>query len=406
MRRRAWDLRRWPGVRTGLATPAGRVIALPSSFESEATRAISSTRSAEPWTSGRHEGTATTSVPPAPVAAKPRAARMRTCSSRGIAMPTSRSTWAVSSGKLRAVLGTLPAIVTSEGVPPQRSRIIRVASSMPRGVSGIDPALEAVAGVGVDAVAPAGPCGAHGVEICRLDEDVGGRLGAAAGHAADDAADRLWPALVADQRLGAVELVALAVEGREALAGAGEADGDRSVDLGRVEDVQRAAAVEGDEVGDIDQRRDRPEADGAQAGLQPGWRRAVRNTADQPADEERAGLGCDVRGQVDRDRTGELAGNRDDLRGLQPAQAASGEVAGDAGDPQRVGAVGGDGHVYHGIESRHVDVARTHAGAGGQLEDAVVLLRDSPSRVRTSIMPWLSTPRILPTLMVVSMPGM
>ena len=69
----------------------------------------------------------------------------------------------------------------------------------------------------------------------------------------------------------------------------------------------------------------------------------LRDAADQPADEERAGLAGDVGGEVDRDRAGEGAGDRLDRRGDQPAEAAGGEVAGDAGDAERVGAVRGDG---------------------------------------------------------------
>ena len=137
---------------------------------------------------------------------------------------------------------------------------------------GVGAALEAVAGVGGDAEAPAGAGGADGVEVRRLDEDVGGRVGGAGAHAALDAADAVGAGGVADHRLGAVEDVVLAVEGVEGLARAGEADGDRAVELSRVEDVQRAVAVVGDEVGDVDERRDRAEADGARGG--PGASRA------------------------------------------------------------------------------------------------------------------------------------
>ena len=193
-----------------------------------------------------------------------------------------------------------------------------VASSMPTGREGrVDAALEAVAGVGVDAQAPAGAGGADRVEVGGLDEDVGGRLGAAGAQAAHDAADRLGAVGVADQGLGAVEGVVLAVEGGEVLAGAGEADGDRAVHLVGVEDVERAVAVDGHEVGDVDEGRDRPQADGAEAVLEPLRRRAVPDAADQAADEERAGLRGDVGGEVDGDRAREGAGDGRDRRGLE-----------------------------------------------------------------------------------------
>ena len=98
------------------------------------------------------------------------------------------------------------------------------------------------------------------------------------------------------------------------------------------------------------------------------------HAADQPADEERAGLAGDVGREIDRDRAGEAAGHRLDRRGPQPAEAAGGEVAGDAGDAERVGAVRGDGDVDHRVERRHVDVARADRRVGGELDDAVVLV--------------------------------
>ena len=146
-----------------------------------------------------------------------------------------------------------------------------------------------------------------------------------------------------------------------------------AVELVGVEDVQRAVAVVGDEVGDVDERRDRAEADGAQAVLQPLRRGAVRDAADQAADEERAGLAGDVGGEVDGDRAGEGAGDRLDGGGDQRAEAAGGEVAGDAGDAERVGAVRGDRRSsMTGSKGDDVDVAGADRGVGGELDDAVV----------------------------------
>ena len=142
--------------------------------------------------------------------------------------------------------------------------------------------------------------------------------------------------------------------------------------LSRVEDVQRAVAVVGDEVGDVDERGDRAEADGAQAVLQPVGRGAVPDAADQAADEERAGLAGDVGGEVDRDRAGEGAGDGLDGRGGEAAEAAGGEVAGDAGDAEGVGAVGGDGDVDDRVEGDDVDVAGADGGVGVELDDAGV----------------------------------
>ena len=85
-----------------------------------------------------------------------------------------------------------------------------------------------------------------------------------------------------------VERVGLAVERDHRLAVARAADDEVALDLGRVEDMERPAAVVGDEVGDVDQRVDRAEADGAEPPLHPFRRRAVLDAAHQAEPEGRA----------------------------------------------------------------------------------------------------------------------
>src|SRR3546814_21097142 len=57
-----------------------------------------------------------------------------------------------------------------------------------------------------------------------------------------------------------------------------------------VEDVQRPAEIEGDVVGDIDQRRDGTQADGAQAVLQPLRAGAVLDAAESASGDVGAGV--------------------------------------------------------------------------------------------------------------------
>ena len=57
-----------------------------------------------------------------------------------------------------------------------------------------------------------------------------------------------------------------------------------------VEHVQGTAEVVGDVVGDVDQRRDRPKADGDQPVLQPFRARAILHVAEIAADHQRAGM--------------------------------------------------------------------------------------------------------------------
>ena len=236
----------------------------------------------------------------------------------------------------------------------------------------IDAALEAVTRVGIDAELASRPRGPLGVEPGGFDEDVDRLRRASGAHPADDAADGLGALLVADQRFAAVEGVGLAVERRQPLAGTGEADGDRAVQLVGIEDMQRPVAVVGNEIGDVDQRRDRPEADGAEPVLQPLRRGAVPDAADQAADEERAGLAGNVGGEIDADRAGFDSCDGLHFGRAQLAEAARGEIAGDAGHAEGVGPVGRDGDVDDRIDADHVDVARADRRVGGEFDDAVM----------------------------------
>ena len=80
----------------------------------------------------------------------------------------------------------------------------------------------------------------------------------------------------------------LAIEREHALALAGAADGQIALHLGQIEHVQRAAAIEGDVIGDVDEGADRPEANRAQPLLHPFGRRAVGHAADETQSERRA----------------------------------------------------------------------------------------------------------------------
>ncbi len=144
----------------------------------------------------------------------------------------------------------------------------------------VDATLEAEARVGMDAVAAAGPGGADRIEIGGFDEDVHRRLGAAGLLAAHDAAEAEHAAVIGNDAGFAVDLIFSAVEREEALARLAEAGLDGAMNLVRVVDVKRAAAVVGNVVGDVDQRVDRAQADRAQALLHPCGRRAVLDAAD------------------------------------------------------------------------------------------------------------------------------
>lgn len=92
---------------------------------------------------------------------------------------------------------------------------------------------------------------------------------------AHDAAEAERPAIVGDHAHGAVDGVFLAVECEEFLAGFSEAGVDCSLELMRVIDVQRTAAIERNVIRNVDKGVDRAQADGLQTVLQPIGRGAV-----------------------------------------------------------------------------------------------------------------------------------
>ena len=132
-----------------------------------------------------------------------------------------------------------------------------------------------------------------------------------------------------------------------------------------IEDVQRPAKIEGEEVGDVDQRRDRPQAGGEQQPLHPLRGLPVAQAADQPAGEVGAG-GCRLGREVEMhpDRASEAPRDWRRIERQQGAEAGGGEIAGDAADGEAVAAVGGDGDVDDGI-------VEPHGGGGGRADDGV-----------------------------------
>ena len=149
-----------------------------------------------------------------------------------------------------------------------------------------------------------------------------------------------------------------------------------ALDLRGVEHMQRPAAIEGEVIGDVDERVDRPQADGAQPLLQPFGRRAVLDAAHEPQREGRAEMRV-VGREVERDvdRAVEAAGDRLDRRRLQRPEPGRGEIARDAGDARRIGPVRRQVDVDDGIvEAGLGGVGDADRRIVGQIDDAVVIV--------------------------------
>ena len=208
----------------------------------------------------------------------------------------------------------------------------------------------------------------------RFDQHVGGLLRAAGGLAAHDAGQRFDAVIVGDHADIAVERVGAAVERQQGLAVARAAHGEIALHFRGVEHMQRPGAVVGHEVGDIDQRVDRPQADRGQALLQPFRRRAVLDAAHQPQREART-----QRGVLDRHlhRAGEFALDLLDRRVLEFAHVGGGEIARDAVHAGAVLPVRRQIDFDHGIaEPGPLRVGRADRRIGRQFHDAVVIFRD------------------------------
>ena len=180
--------------------------------------------------------------------------------------------------------------------PARRRRVrgsSRVAASTASGISaGIDAALEPLARVGDDLMAAAGQRDADRIEQRALDEDA--RWWPRRSRSPRRRSRRPSTARPAASAITQSSGVDGVVACRSARGMSRRAPG-RSVStsprqLRRVEHVQRTAEVDGEEIGDVDQRVDRPQADRDQPVLQPLRAGAVSHAADGAAEDPGAGL--------------------------------------------------------------------------------------------------------------------
>ncbi len=244
----------------------------------------------------------------------------------------------------------------------------------PEGAFGIDAALEAIARIGLDAELAPRRRDAHAVEQRHFEEHVL-RFGRAAGElTAHDAADAVRALRIGDHRDRRVEFVGLAVERQDLLALARRAHREIAGELVRVEDVQRPPEIVGDEIRDIDERADGPEADRHEAALHPLRARAVRDVAEVAADDERTGV---VLGLLDLpdDGTLECPFHRLHRPRLQRADAHRREIARDAADTERIGPVRRDRDLDDGIAKIHqFDIRLADRRIGREVDDALVIV--------------------------------
>ena len=239
----------------------------------------------------------------------------------------------------------------------------------------INAALETVARVGHNAEGAARAGDGERVPQRRFDQHVGGRLVTARRFAAHNAGNGFDAVIVGDDDHRGVEPVGLAVQSDNLVAFLPAAHDEGACDLVRIEHVQRTAAVEGQIIGDVDERVDGPQADRGQPLLHPGGRRAILDAAHEAQGEG----GCQMRVvlrevEFHGHRAGERASGGLDRMVLQLAETRRREIARNAVHAGGVGAVGGEIDLDDRIaETREIDIALPGDCCFGQFDDAVVI---------------------------------
>ena len=245
---------------------------------------------------------------------------------------------------------------------------------------GIDAAFEPAARVGGERQFLTCSGDPFGSEIGAFDEYVGGAGLRARMFAAHDAANVMHGFVIGDDGHRFVDRVGLAIERQHLLAAAPLARDEAALQGRHVIDMQRAAKVDHDVVGDVDQRADRLLADGLQAASHPFGRRAIGDAAHGAGVEGGAAVrivGAHIRS---RSRARDLL--HDD--GIERSQARRRQVAGDAAHAHAILPVGRDRHVDQRIvEPGPVRIDLTDRRVGREFDDAVMVVAQLQLACRT-----------------------
>ncbi len=138
--------------------------------------------------------------------------------------------------------------------------------------------------------------------------------------------------------------------------------------------MERAAEIEGEEIGDIDQRVDRPKPDRDEPPPQPVGAFAIAQAAETAPQNVGAGLRPF---DPPAHRRGEAGGNRGGGEGLEGAEPGCGELAGEPAHGERIAAVGGDVDLDHRIvEPGPGGVSSADRRVFRQIDDPRMILAD------------------------------
>ena len=192
--------------------------------------------------------------------------------------------------------------------------------------------------------------------------------------------------IIGDDGHRRVDGISLAIQGQHLFAIIRLAGDQRTAELCPVIDVQRPAEIEHDEIGDIDQRRNRLLPDRLEPLLEPGRRRTIVDASDGAGEECRAArriIGAHL-GPGTAARHVEPGNTIGFSKWFQPADPQRSQIAGDAAHAHAILAIRGDRHVEHRVaDAGIIDIARTDRGIGGKLDDAIMFFRQFELAHRT-----------------------
>ena len=186
------------------------------------------------------------------------------------------------------------------------------------------------------------------------------------------------PTVVGDHGHAGLERVGPAVERLELLAGLGEAQAQIAPELSRIEHMQRPAEIHGHQIGDVHERRDRAQADRAQALLQPCRARSVAHAAEHPADEQGTGRRLALR-KIERDLKRGIKGRSYWIEITPDHLTESGcrKLSRDPDHAKAVAAVRGHGDIDHRpFDADHLVDAAADRRIRRQLDDPGVILAE------------------------------
>ena len=233
----------------------------------------------------------------------------------------------------------------------------------------IDPALEAVRGIGMQAQPARAPDDRGRREMCRLQEHVAGRIGHAGVVAAHHPGQRHRAPGIGDHQEVRIQRHVAPVEKGQRLATAGMTHAHRALQQVTVERVHRLPQFEHHVLGDVDQEAQRADPAATQPLGHPHRRsRAGFDALDHPTEIARC-VGTGVERDIEP-RIARRGHRRDRVRGDAAAERG-GDIEGDAAHAEAVGAVGGELELERRIrQAKVVRKRRADRRIAGQFQQA------------------------------------